>query len=313
MTRSKKPVFKFETVAGLTTSLVALLLVVLPAVTLITGCGEQIKVSGDDTQLVSKAVTKGGHEAIYPDDRPSEPDGKVTYEKLSCAECHGAAGTGVAGKSTLDLTSKEYMRKQKPIDQYMFLAFGKDGVTHPTTLENVSSQKTWNLVYYVRSLACPLLGATDYAAVTPLYGANCAVCHGPKGYGDGPLNKYNVLEPNPANFQNYQRFYDRSDDVLFDHIANGIKWEGMPNFLGKEDKAKGVKFDQAYIWKLVAYVRAFHSTNKQIAEASIGSPTPGSSPSGAKPAEAKTDAANSSEAKPAEAKPEEAKPQGETK
>jgi len=301
MTRSKKPVFKFDPkvgfagVAGVTTSLLALLLVVLPVVTLVAGCGEKVDVKGgDDAQLVSKDVTKGGREAIYPDDKPSEPDGKVVYEKLSCAECHGSDGKGVGGKSTIDLTAKEVMHKQKPIDQYMFLAFGKNGVTHPTTLEKVSSQKTWNLVYYVRSLSAPLLTADEYAKVTPVYGANCAVCHGPKGYGDGPLNKYNVLEPNPANFQNYKRFYDRTDDVLWDHIANGIKWEGMPNFLGKEDKAKEVKFDEAYIWKLVAYVRAFHSTNKQIAEANIGSPVESS----AKPA------AKVGEPKPADSKPE---------
>ncbi len=301
MTRSKKPVFTFETFAGLTVSLLALLLVVLPAVTLITGCGEQVTVKGDDTQLVSKEVTKGGHDAIYPDDKPSEPDGKVVYEKLSCAECHGTDGKGVSGKTTVDLASAEYMHKQKPIDQYMFLAFGKEGLKHPATLDTISSQKTWNLVYYVRSIAAPLLSSKVYAEVTPVYGSNCAVCHGPKGYGDGPLNKYNVLEPNPANFQNYQRFYDRTDDTLFDHIANGIKWEGMPNFLGKEDKLKKVKFDQAYIWKLVAYVRAFHSTNKQIAETNIGSPTVGS------PVEKTKDGATT------EAKPAETKPQGETK
>jgi mono/diheme cytochrome c family protein len=297
MTRSKKPVFKFETVAGIATSLLALLLVVLPAMTLISGCGNQVTVKGDDTQLVSKGVTKGGREAIYPDDKPSEPDGKVIYEKLSCAECHGADGKGISGKASIDLASAEYMRKQKPIDQYMFLAFGKDGVKHPSTLDSTTSQKTWNLVFYLRSLSCPLLGVADYTAVTPVYGGNCMVCHGPKGYGDGPLNKYNVLEPNPANFQNYQRFYDRTDDTLYDHIANGIKWEGMPNFLGKEDKAKKVKFDEAYIWKLVAYVRAFHSTNKQIAEANIGSPVAGS------PSE-----------KPKEGQAaDQAKPQGETK
>lgn len=312
MTRSKKPVFTFETFAGLSTSLLALLLVVLPAVTLVTGCGNQVTVKGDDSQLVSKDVTKGGREAIYPDDKPSEPDGKVVYEKLSCAECHGTGGKGVSGKSTVDLTSPEYGHKQKPIDQYMFLAFGKDGVKHPTTLADISSQKTWNLVYYIRSLSAPLLSAEEYSKVTAVYGANCAVCHGPKGYGDGPLNKYNVLEPNPANFQNYKRFYDRTDDILWDHIANGIKWEGMPNFLGKEDKAKEIKFDEAYIWKLVAYVRAFHSTNKQIAEANIGSPTVGAPIDNTKK-DANAEDAKPAEDKPADAKPEEAKPQGETK
>lgn len=307
MTRSKKPVFTFDTLAGLTTSVVALLLVVLPAITLITGCGDQVSVKGDDSQLVSKGVTKGGREAIYPDDRPSEPDGKVVYQQLSCAQCHGVDGKGVGGKSTIDLTSQDYMRKQKPIDQYMYLAFGKEGDhNHPITLDKVSSQKTWNLVFYIRSLATPLLAKADYDAVTAVYGGNCAVCHGPKGYGDGPLNKYNVLEPNPANFQNRIRFYDRTDDVLFDHIANGIKWEGMPNFLGKEDKAKNVKFDQAYIWKLVSYVRAFHSTNiSTIADAS-------KAPADASKAD--TDAKAPAEASKADADAsKEAKPQGETK
>lgn len=271
MTRFKKPVISLNALAGLSTSVVAAFILVLPAVTLITGCSKEIDVKGTDATLVSREVTVGGREAIYPDDDPSAPNGKSVYQKLSCAECHGEGGQGVAGKATIDLTNKDYMRKQKPIDQYMFLAFGKDGIKHPTTLDNASTQQTWNLVFYVRNLANPLLSAKDYAAVTPVYGANCAVCHGPKGFGDGPLNKYNVLEPNPANFQNFKRFYDRTDDVLWDHIANGIKWEGMPNFLGKVDKAKNVKFDEEYIWKLVEYVRAFHSTDRStIADATAG-------------------------------------------
>jgi mono/diheme cytochrome c family protein len=271
MTRFKKPVISLNAFAGLSTSVVAAFILVLPAVTLVTGCSKDIDVKGADSSLVSREVTVGGREAIYPDDDPSVPNGKVVYQKLSCAECHGENGQPVAGKATIDLSNKDYMRKQKPIDQYMFLAFGKDGVKHPATLDKVSTQQTWNLTFYVRNLANPLLSKADYDAVTPVYGANCAVCHGPKGFGDGPLNKYNVLEPNPANFQNFKRFYDRTDDVLWDHIANGIKWEGMPNFLGKEDKAKNVKFDEDYIWKLVSYVRAFHSTDRStIADATAG-------------------------------------------
>lgn len=243
-------------------------LMVLPVVTIAAGCQSQMTVGSDDSKLVSRAVTEGGPEAIYPDHAPAIPDGQNVWKQMNCAQCHGAAGSG--GSAKVDLTSAEYMRKQKPVDQYMFLVFGKPGSDHPVLADRATRQQAWNLTFYVRSLATPLLATAEYEKVQTVFGANCAVCHGTKGFGDGPLNKYNVLEPNPANFQNYQRFFDRTDDVLWDHIANGIKWEGMPDFLGKEDKAKNVKFDQEYIWKLVAFVRQFHSTNQStLAEAKV--------------------------------------------
>ena len=104
--------------------------------------------------------------------------------------------------------------------------------------------------------------------VDAVFGSNCAVCHGKKGYGDGPLA--HNLERIPANFQDFKRFYDRTDSTLWDHIANGIKWEGMPNFLGKEDKAKNIKFDEAYIWQLVDYVRHFHETTEKTLPSEAG-------------------------------------------
>ena len=44
----------------------------------------------------------------------------------------------------------------------------------------------------------------------------------------------------------------------------------MPNFLGKEDKAKNIKFDDAYIWQLVDYVRHFHETTDKNLPANTG-------------------------------------------
>ena len=99
-----------------------------------------------------------------------------------------------------------------------------------------------------------------------VFGANCAVCHGSRGAGDGQLNKGLVLQPAPANFTQFDRFYDRTDEQIWDHIANGIKWEGMPNFLGKQDRGNKVKFDADYIWKLVQYVRNFHEDPAPVLE-----------------------------------------------
>lgn len=231
------------------------LLLLAPTMVLLSSCSNNVALKNDN--LVNANLTRKADIEIYPDDRPSVPDGKVWWGKQDCASCHGATGSG--GSATVNLSDKVWMRKQKPIDQFMFVAYGKPGTNHPALTDKMSKRQIWDLIFYTRSLAVPELNDTEIMAIDPVFGSNCAVCHGKKGKGDGPLA--HGLEPVPANFSQFRRFYDRTDDVLYDHIANGIKWEGMPNFLGKEDKAKNVKFDEAYIWKLVQYVRNFHETN----------------------------------------------------
>jgi mono/diheme cytochrome c family protein len=236
-----------------------------------SGCSQEINLKGNEDALASRTVTQSASEVVYPDAPPSIPDGKVIYNRMACAACHSDGGQPVAGKAKTDFTEKQWSHKQKPVDQFEFLYFGKPGVDHPSVREKVSRRQAWDLVFYVRSLGQPLLSdEKTLAEVDAVFGSNCAVCHGKKGNGDGPLSKN--LEPMPANFMNKERFFNRTDDMLWEHIANGIKWEGMPNFLNKEDKAKSLKFDQAYIWKLVQYVRHFHETNEStIAQNSEGS------------------------------------------
>lgn len=237
------------------------------ALATLSSCTTQVEVKKDD--LTARNLTQAGDVELYPDDRPSIPNGKVPWTQQNCASCHGATGSG--GSAAVDLSDKDLMRKQKPIDQFMIISYGKgeyvgkDGVNvpvkdHPAMHDKLTKRQMWDLTFYTRSLAIPELPDTTIAAITPVYGSNCMVCHGTKGKGDGPL--HHNLEPQPANFSNFARFYDRTDDILYDHIANGIKWEGMPNFLGKEDKKKNIKFDKDYIWQLVQYVRNFHSTNE---------------------------------------------------
>jgi mono/diheme cytochrome c family protein len=247
---------KMPSVAHKSTTKLAILLASLFA---FSACSKQeITLKGQDDALANRNITAGGNEVIYPDDSPSVPDGKVAYQKMNCAVCHADNGQGVSGKSSINFADKEYERKQKPVDQFEFVSFGKAGVDHPVVREKISRREAWDLVFYLRSLAQSPLSEPEFLALDAVFGSNCAVCHGKKGVGDGPLSKN--LEPQPANFRNFPRFYDRSDDLLWDHIANGIKWEGMPNFLGKQDKAKNVKFDSEYIWKLVQYVRLFQES-----------------------------------------------------
>lgn len=241
-----------------------LALALVPVMVGLTACGEtKINLPSSEDGLVSTKVTQGSGEPIWPNDDPSIPDGKGVYAAQNCAACHGVDGKPVAGKAKVDFSDKAWARLQKPVDQYDVITNGKEAIAgHPTMQGKLKTGETWNLVFYVRSLATPPMSDEEIGVIDPVFGGNCAVCHGKKGFGNGPLMKGNTLEPLPANFQSFPRFYDRDDATLYDHIANGIKWEGMPNFLGKEDKPKGVKFDEAYIWKLVGYVRHFHESNK---------------------------------------------------
>jgi mono/diheme cytochrome c family protein len=255
----------FSPVASLLLALFSCLILVAS----LSACtNSKVTLPTSDDGLVSTKVTLGDREPIWPNDDPSIPDGKGVYVAQNCASCHGADGKPVAGKATVDFSSKEWGRKQKPVDQYDFITFGKESETtqggseHLTVRSTLRPPQIWNMIFYLRSLSTPPLTDAEISDVLPVFGGNCAVCHGTKGYGNGPLMKGNVLEPAPANFQSFPRFYDRTDEVLWDHIAHGIQWEGMPNFLGKTDKPKKITFDEPYIWKLVGFVRHFHESNK---------------------------------------------------
>ncbi|MBX9688794.1 MAG: c-type cytochrome [Candidatus Obscuribacterales bacterium] len=240
------------------------ILPLLPMIALLSSCGEEVKLPSGD-KMVSEQQTAAPHDfVVYPDDRPSIPDGKLVFDKQNCASCHGADGAGIADKGPA-LNDNRAMSGKKPVELYKALTYGND----PHKMQGkLSVRETWNLVFYTRSLACPPLSQAQIDEINPVFGSNCAVCHGTKGDGEGPLARN--LEPSPANFTTFRRFYDRTDDTLFDHIANGIKWEGMPNFLGKEDKKKNVKFDHEYIRKLVQYVRNFHVSGEPTVVAAAG-------------------------------------------
>lgn len=239
------------------------LLLLVPVLALLAGCTQKVSLEGAEQELAQRQVTESLSAIVYPDDRPSIGDGKGDWAKMNCAQCHGETGQPVAGKATVNLSDPEYMAKQKPVDQYVFLTYGKKGSTHAKLKDLLSNRERWDLVFYTRSLGIAPLSVAEWQTIDPVWGANCAVCHGKKGFGDGTLA--HNMEPLPANFHQYNRFYDRDDDVLVDHIANGIQvdgkptFAGMPNFKDKEDKAKKVKFDDEYMRKLVQYVRQFHS------------------------------------------------------
>lgn len=236
------------------------ILPVLPIIVLLASCGQtEIKLPAEEQKMVGEAQTQAPVDFVqFPDDRPSIPDGKLVWEKMNCAECHGADGS--SADNPVHLNDAAWMSEKKPVELYKFVTYGGVNRQHTALQTKLTNREIWDLVFYTRSLAVKPLTQAELDEILPVFGANCAVCHGTKGDGDGPLARN--LEPWPANFQTFRRFYDRTDNTLLDHIANGIKWEGMPNFLGKEDRKKNVKFDHAYIKKLVQFVRNFHVSNE---------------------------------------------------
>jgi len=73
----------------------------------------------------------------------------------------------------------------------------------------------------------------DLAQAGALYAAQCAVCHGAEGRGDGVGGK--GLDPPPANFHDRERMAQRSAYSLYSTITLGVGGTGMAGFRGLTD------------------------------------------------------------------------------
>ncbi|MBX9723452.1 MAG: cytochrome c [Candidatus Obscuribacterales bacterium] len=189
---------------------------------------------------------------VYPMSNPSITEGRKIWDAQQCASCHGQAGQGTES-CKIKFSDEFYTYHQTPILTYKALEFELPKKKHPKF--NLTSNQLWDLVFFVRSLGIPPMTEKQIADIDPFFSANCAQCHGPKGYGDGPLA--HTLDPRPANFHQYIRLYDRQDFMLFNHIAEGLYPAAMPPWRNFEDTILKVKVDNAYIKKLVQYVRHY--------------------------------------------------------
>lgn len=96
----------------------------------------------------------------------------------------------------------------------------------------------------------PLIG--DVANGTRLYRANCTVCHGFTGAGDGPGRA--TLKTPPADHRDGSLMNARDDRMLFSTVQHGCSKRGcsktMPGFSGT--------LGALDTWDLVAYLRSLH-------------------------------------------------------
>ena len=84
-----------------------------------------------------------------------------------------------------------------------------------------------------------------------LYQQNCAVCHGPKGLGDGPAAL--TLNPRPFNLQVHVPQHAAGE--LYYWISNGIAFTAMPGW-GVPDETGKPKLTDIERWEIVRYLQA---------------------------------------------------------
>ncbi len=196
----------------------------------------------------------------FPSRPPRLSKGKVIFEQ-NCNTCHAGI-------------SYDKIKDEKPIDTYLMLTRGDKG--HPK-FPKLTRDQRWEALFYARHLA----GESDIQnkEIAAIFGANCAVCHGSKGFADGPLHSGHAsahelgmapvkgaFNPPPANFHSYYRMYNRTNDILVKNIKEGLYPSGMPAWDGVYDKDKNVTFDDALILDLVKYIRGFAIENDLSAE-----------------------------------------------
>ncbi len=85
-----------------------------------------------------------------------------------------------------------------------------------------------------------------------LYLTECAKCHGPEGFGDGPDGL--VLDPKPRNFHDNERLKFISPSHAFNTIRLGVEGTGMRSHVGLEDEE---------VWNLAFYVISLRYKNAE--------------------------------------------------
>ena len=185
----------------------------------------------------------------YPTKDPSVEDGKKLFAQ-NCASCHGFSNE--SGKRNFTL---KYVNSVPPSQLFKVISSNEK---HLSFRDKLTRMERWTVVMYVRFALFGL--PKDFEDIKIKFGSNCAVCHGTRGFADGNIHYF--LNPLPANFNQFDRLYEKTDEKLFEEISNGIPWTAMPPWAGRVDKDKHFEFDDKFRWELVKYVRQFGYTTE---------------------------------------------------
>lgn len=91
----------------------------------------------------------------------------------------------------------------------------------------LASELRWKMIAAYKIAVAPR-AAPDLKRGATLYAAQCAVCHGTEGRGDGIAGK--GLEPAPSNFHDHERMAQRSVYGLYSTITLGVNGTAMTGF-----------------------------------------------------------------------------------
>lgn len=203
--------------------------------------------------------------------------GERVYKEI-CFACHrtkgdgkGPIGVNMIPRSQVFIDTN-YMSRLT--DQYMFdvIKYGKLSVLkreHSTTqqivlmpaFENTFTDKQIHaLITFVRSF---LSGEPQSAESREIFNANCAVCHGAEGQGDGvmaspvqpaPSNFVSLIQPAPIDYTDPLLMARFNDDFLFWLIKKGRI--GVTEEKGYETmNSFGPVLRDEEIWSVVHYIR----------------------------------------------------------
>jgi mono/diheme cytochrome c family protein len=135
----------------------------------------------------AESTTEAAGGQMFPVVPPDPLQGAATYVE-KCAPCHGVSGMGDGpNAATLPnpvaaLGDPELAQNSTPSEWFSIVSNGNLDRFMPP-FHSLSDRQRWDVVAYSFMLSNP---PDELRHGAEVYDAECAVCHGPGGAGDGP-------------------------------------------------------------------------------------------------------------------------------
>ncbi len=181
---------------------------------------------------------------VFPPVPPDPANGQPIYAE-KCAPCHGELGLGDGPQGNelpnqpAPLGNANFARQKTPAEWYNIVTQGNLDAFMPP-FNSLSDRERWDVVAYSFSLSMPQ-DRLDLGR--EVYEANCASCHGPQGFGDGPDAA--ALDTPLPDFSNPEFMAETTIAGFYQVVSEGSS--SMPAFAGELSE------DQR--WSVSEYVR----------------------------------------------------------
>lgn len=184
---------------------------------------------------------------LYPLVPPDPSAGESIYLER-CTPCHGITGKGDGPQaaqlplSPTPLGSFDIAMRSAPSEWFSIITQG-DLERFMPPFNSLSARQRWDVIAYIYTLAT---SPETLALGAEIYQANCAVCHGETGRGDG-VDAASLATP-PTDFTSQAVMAAKSVQDLYRATTQGIA-PSMPAFeeeLNQEER-----------WAVATYLRSF--------------------------------------------------------